>query len=71
MFGRENKLIDFIGEILKRIKDAEDETVEAIASSTNIHSFDAYQRLVGKREGLSDALAIIDGILSEDDEDNS
>ena len=42
---------------------------EAIASGVNVHSFDGYQRLVGKREGLSDALAIIDQILSEDDED--
>ena len=61
-------MTDFLSEILKRIKYAESETAEAIASGVNIHSFDAYQRLVGKREGLSDALAIIDSILSEDDE---
>lgn len=60
---------DFISEILKRIKDAEKEMTEAIASGVNIHTFDAYQRFVGKREGLSEALAIIDGILSEDSED--
>jgi len=59
---------DILSEILKRIKTAEKETAEAIASGTNIHNFDSYQRFVGQREGLSDALAIINAILSEDDE---
>ena len=60
---------DILSEILKRIKTAEKEITEAIASGVNVHNFDTYQRLVGKREGLSDSLAIIDAILSEDDED--
>ena len=60
---------DILNEILKRIKTAQNEMTEAIASGTNIRNFDSYQRFVGKREGLSDALAIIDSILSEDDED--
>ena len=60
---------DILSEILKRIKTAQNEMTEAIASGTNIRNFDSYQRFVGKREGLSDALAIIDSILSEDDED--
>ena len=59
---------DILSEILKRIKTAEKEITEAIASGVNVHNFDTYQRLVGKREGLSDALAIIESILSEDDE---
>jgi hypothetical protein len=61
---------DILSEILKRIKEAKKETTEAIASGVNIHSFDGYQRLVGKRDGIQDALDIIDQILSEDDEDN-
>jgi hypothetical protein len=60
---------DILSEILKRIKESQKELTEAIASGSNIHTFDHYQRFVGKREGLSDALAIIDAILSEDDED--
>jgi hypothetical protein len=60
---------DILSEILKRIKAAEKDMTEGIASGVNVHSFDSYQRLVGKREGLSDALAIIESILSEDDED--
>ena len=62
-------MVDILGEVLKRIKDAEKELTEVIASGANIHSFDAFQRLVGKREGLSETLAIIENILSEDDED--
>jgi len=61
-------VVDILGEILKRIKTAEKELSEAIASGVNIHSFDGYQRLVGKREGLSETLSIIENILSEDDE---
>jgi len=60
---------DLLSEILKRIKTAENEMTEAIASGINIHNFDSYQRFVGRREGLSDSLAIINAILSEDDED--
>lgn len=60
---------DILSEILQRIKTAEKEITVAIASGVNVHNFDSYQRLVGKREGLSDSLAIIDAILSEDDED--
>jgi aromatic ring-opening dioxygenase catalytic subunit (LigB family) len=60
---------DFLSEILQRIKTAQNEMTEAIASGVNVHNFETYQRLVGKREGLSDTLSIIDQILSEDDED--
>ena len=60
---------DILSEILKRIKAAEKDMTEAIASGVNVHTFDSYQRFVGKREGLSDSLAIIESILSEDDED--
>ena len=60
---------DILSEILHRIKNAEKEMSEAIASGVNVHSFDGYQRLVGKRDGLSDSLSIIDSILSEDEED--
>ena len=61
-------MVDLLGEILKRIKTAEKELTEAIASGVNVHSFDGYQRLVGKKEGLSETLFIIENILSEDDE---
>jgi hypothetical protein len=61
-------MVDILSEILKRIKTAEKELTEAISSGVNIHNFDSYQRFVGKREGLSETLMIIENILSEDDE---
>lgn len=60
---------DLISELIERLKSADKELTEAIASGVNVHNFDSYQRLVGKREGLSETLAIIENILSEDDED--
>lgn len=63
-------MVDLLSEILKRIKEAEQELTAVIASGDNIHNFDTYQRLVGKREGLSESLAIINEILSEDDEED-
>jgi CRISPR/Cas system CSM-associated protein Csm2 small subunit len=61
---------DILSEILKRIKEAKNDTTEAIASGMNIHSYDSYQRMVGKRDGIQEVLDIIDQILSEDDENN-
>jgi len=61
-------MVDLLSEILKRIKTAEKELSEAIASGVNIHNFDSYQRFVGRREGLSETLTIIENILSEDEE---
>ena len=62
-------MVDLISEILHRIKITEKELIEAIASGVNVHSYDGYQKLVGKREGLSETLSIIEQILSEDEDD--
>ena len=59
---------DLISELIKRLKSADKEYVEAIASGVNVHNFDTYQRLLGKREGISEALLVIENILSEDEE---
>ena len=59
---------DIISNIISRLKEADKNIAEALASGSNIHNFDSYQRLVGKREGLSDALSIIESILSEDED---
>jgi hypothetical protein len=63
-------MVDLIGEILKRIKNAEHNTKEAMASGVNVHNFDDYQRLLGNREGLTQALGIVEDLLSEDDDEN-
>ena len=61
-------MLDITGQILNKIIKAEKELTEAIAGGSNVHSFDAYQRLVGKRDGLLEAISIINETLSEDDE---
>jgi len=60
---------DLVSELIERLKNADKDITEAIASGVNIHNFDTYQRFVGKKEGVSEALGIIESLLSEDDED--
>lgn len=59
---------DIISELISRLKEADRELTETIAGGVNIHSFDTYQRFVGKREGLQDAFEILNNLLTEDDE---
>jgi hypothetical protein len=60
---------DLVSELIERLKSADKDITEAIASGVNIHNFETYQRFVGKKEGLSEALGIIESLLTEDDED--
>jgi hypothetical protein len=62
---------DFISEIISRTKDEQTKLVETLTTGINVNSFDDYQRLVGRFEGLRATLDIIDNILTEDDEDES
>ena len=59
---------DIISNIISRLKEADKDIAEALASGSNIHNFDSYQRMLGTREGVQQALAIIDNLLSEDDD---
>lgn len=62
---------DFISEIISRTKDEQKKLAETLTAGTNVNSFDDYQRLVGRFEGLTATLDIIDNILTEDEEDES
>ena len=59
---------DLISEFISRLKEADKETTEVLASGSNIHNFDSYQRVLGVRDGLKQAAAILETLLSEDDE---
>jgi aromatic ring-opening dioxygenase catalytic subunit (LigB family) len=59
---------DPISEFIGRLKKADDELTQAIASGINIHNFDGYQRMVGQLEGLKNAFDILNELLREDDE---
>jgi hypothetical protein len=60
---------DIISEIIKRLKSADQDLTLAISSGVNVHDYASYQRLIGQKAGVQDALDIINQILSEDEED--
>jgi hypothetical protein len=60
---------DIISEMFKRLRSADQELTQAISSGVNIHDYAVYQRFVGQKQGIQDALDIINQILSEDEED--
>ena len=59
---------DILSEYISRLKEADRETTEVLASGSNIHNFDSYQRVLGNRDGLKQAIAILEDLLTEDDE---
>jgi hypothetical protein len=59
---------DIVSEIIRRVTEEKKLLDATVASGTNIHNFEQYQRMVGKGEGLSKALMVIDDILTENDE---
>jgi hypothetical protein len=61
---------DIISELVKRLKNADQDLTLAISSGVNVHDYATYQRMVGQKAGIQDALDIINLILSEDEEDN-
>jgi hypothetical protein len=61
---------DLISNLIKRLKDADQTVANALSSGSNIHNFDSYQRILGTREGLQQALTIIEDLMTEDDEND-
>jgi hypothetical protein len=61
---------DLISELIERLKSADKDITEALASGSNIHNFDDYQRILGNREGIQQAQAILDSLLREDSEND-
>jgi len=62
-------MVDFLSEIISRIKSEIQIQADTVTAGTNVNSFDDYKQYIGKLEGLKTALAIIDEILTEDEED--
>lgn len=60
---------DFISQIIGRVKTEQQSIAEAVTAGANVNSFDDYQRLVGRYEGLKMTLDIINEILTEDEEE--
>jgi hypothetical protein len=56
-----------IGDLIGQIKASQAEIALSLAAG-NAPTWDAYQRLVGRHEGLQDALDILDNLMKDDDE---
>ena len=61
---------DFISEIISRVSSEIQNQAETVTAGTNVNSFDDYKQYVGKIEGLKLTLAIINEILTEDEEES-
>ena len=61
---------DFLSEIISRTRDEQAKLAETLTAGSNVNSFDDYQRLVGRFEGLKAVHDIINEILREDEEDD-
>jgi hypothetical protein len=61
---------DFISEIIGRVKTEIQIQADTVTAGTNVNSFDDYKQYIGKIEGLQITLAIIDQILTENQEED-
>lgn len=60
-------MLDPLNATIAKVKQAKQEIADACLSG--VDSWEKYQRLVGKAQGLQETLDIIDGVLKEDEED--
>jgi hypothetical protein len=61
---------DILSEIIGRVKTEQKLVAETVTAGMNVNSFDDYQRLVGRHEGLKVTLDIINDILTENDDES-
>lgn len=61
---------DILSEIIGRVKAEQKILAETVTAGTNVNSFQDYQRLVGRHEGLQLTLDIVNEILTEDEEES-
>jgi hypothetical protein len=59
---------DFLSTIISRTRDEKRKIAETVTAGHNVNSFEDYQRLIGRSEGLQVVLNIIDELLTEDEE---
>jgi hypothetical protein len=51
------------------IKETKQEIADTVAAGHGVNSFETYQRLVGRNEGLQIALQLLDDVMTGDDEE--
>jgi hypothetical protein len=63
--------MDIISNFISLVKETKKDIADTVAAGTNVTSFEVYQRLVGRSEGLQIALDLLDDIMTGDDEEES
>jgi hypothetical protein len=61
--------MDIISNFISLAKETKQEIADTVAAGHGVNSFETYQRLVGRAEGIQIALQILDDIMTGDDED--
>jgi hypothetical protein len=60
--------MDIISQFISLAKETKQEIADTVTAAQGVNSFETYQRLVGRAEGLQIALQILDDIMTGDDE---
>lgn len=60
---------DVISEFIGLIKIEQERIAESLTAG-HVVNFESYQRLVGSHQGLQASLNILNGLMTEDNEDN-
>jgi hypothetical protein len=60
--------MDIISKFISLAKETKQEIADTVTAAQGVNSFETYQRLVGRAEGLQIALQILDDIMTGDDE---
>jgi hypothetical protein len=60
---------DFLSEIITRVRAEKKSLADTVTAGSNVNTFEDYKWLIGRIDGLQQALDIIDNILTEDDEE--
>lgn len=60
---------DPISELISLVKETQQQIAETVAVGHGVNSFETYQRLVGRHEGLQITLDLINDVLAGDNEE--
>lgn len=60
---------DPISELISLVKETQQQIAETVAAGHGVNSFETYQRLVGRHEGLQITLDLINDVLAGDKEE--
>lgn len=60
---------DIISELISQVRETKKNIADTVAAGANVSSFEIYQRLVGRNEGLQIALDLLDDIMTGDEKE--